>query len=246
MGRGGEIAVDVAAAGRDVVHEVALGVADVGGVVLVVDLGGVGVHGFSLVEHGGQDLVGDLDQPQGLLGCLDGLGGHRGHPVADVANPVVEADLVVGMGVGPALPAGRVLDPGGVAVVQHGMHAGNGCGLRVVDAQDPGVGVGAAQHLGVQHPPGLDVVGERGVALGQAHRVDLDLRLAHYGHFGHLAGRHQAGHGLGGVGGLAVGIGGGGAVAVGERPEHQGCERLGVLAPQDGPPARLTASTGFT
>ena len=129
VGRGRQVAVHVAPSGLDVVHEVALGVADVGGVVLVVDLGGVGVHGVALVVDRGQDLVFDLDEPHGLLGRLDGLGGHRGHPVADVADPVVEAHLVVGVGVGPALAAGGVLDPGGVAVVQHRVDSGDGPGL---------------------------------------------------------------------------------------------------------------------
>ena len=233
VGCGREVAVDVAALGRQVVHQVALGVADVGGVVLVVDLGGVGVHGKALVEHGRQDLVFDLDEAHGLLGGLDGLGGHRGDPVADVSDPVVEAHLVVGVGVGPALPAGCVLDPGRVAVMQHRVDPLDGPGRRVVDAQDAGVGVRAAQHLGVQHPPGLHVVGEGRVALGQPHRVHLDLGLADHGHVGHLLRRHQPGHCMGRFGSRAAGGRlGGRPIAVGERLDDQRCERLGLLAPE--------------
>ena len=232
VGRGGHVAVHIAARGLYVVHQVALRVADVGRIVLIVDLGGVGLHGVALVEHRGQDLVGDLDEPQGLLGLLDGLGGHRRHPVAHVADPVIEADLVVGVGVGPALPAGGVLHPGGVGVVQHLVHAGDGPGLRVVDSQDAGVGVRAAQNLGVQHPPGLYVVGEGGVALGQAHRVDLDFGLADHGHVGHLPRRHQPGHGLGRFGGRSVGVRfRGRPVAVGHRFDDERREWLGLLAP---------------
>jgi hypothetical protein len=53
-----------------------------------------------LVEDGGQDLVGDVDQLERLLGDLLRVRGHGGDAVADVADLVVEADLVVGGGLG--------------------------------------------------------------------------------------------------------------------------------------------------
>ena len=96
---------------------------------------------------------------------FDRLGGHRGHPIADVADLVVKRNLVVGLGIWVRLTTGGVLDSRHVAVVDHSMNAGQGSGRRVVDGDDPSVGVGAAENLGVQQTAHLKVVGERRVAL---------------------------------------------------------------------------------
>ena len=44
------------------------------------------------------------------------------------------------------------------------MNAGQGSGRRVVNGDDPSVGVGAAENLGVQQTAHLEVVSERWVA----------------------------------------------------------------------------------
>ena len=80
-------------------------------------------HRLELVEDRRQDVVGDLDQAQGLVGDLRGLGGHSRHAVADVTDLRVEAHLVVRVRVGPALAARRVLHPWRVLVVEDGVHA---------------------------------------------------------------------------------------------------------------------------
>ena len=123
-GAAANAALDVAAFGFEVVHDVALSVGDVGRVVLVVDDRRAGFDRLQLVEHRRQHLVGHVDQPHRLLRDLDRLGGDRRDAVADVTNLVVEADLVVRVRVRPRLAAGGVLHPRRVAVVQHGVHAG--------------------------------------------------------------------------------------------------------------------------
>ena len=99
----GEALLDVSPLSVDVVDDVAFAVVDVLGVLLVVDHRGSGLHRLKLVEHGGQHLVGDVDEAQRLLGDLCGIGRHGCYSVADVPHLGVEAHLVVGMGVGPAL-----------------------------------------------------------------------------------------------------------------------------------------------
>ena len=196
---GGDRRVDIAALGGDVVDDVAVAVVDLDGVGFVVDDRRTRQHRLALVENRRQDLVGDVDQSAGLLGDVDALGRDDCDPVADVAHLVVEAHLVVRVRVRPTLAARGVLDPRGVAVVEDGVDAGQCPGPGVVDGDDAGVGVRAAQHLGVEHAAQFDVVGERRVALGETHRVDLDLGASDDRHLGDVARRHQSGHGRGSV-----------------------------------------------
>ena len=84
--------------------DVARGVADADGVRLVVDPGRPLGQRLELVEHRRQDLVGHLDPAAGLLGELGRLGGDRRHPVAHVADLVVEAHLIPGYGLGQLWP----------------------------------------------------------------------------------------------------------------------------------------------
>jgi hypothetical protein len=85
--------------------DVARGVVDADGVLLVVDPGRPLGQRLELVEHGRQDLVGHRDAAAGRLGDLGGLGGHGRHAVAHVTDLVVEAHLVPRVRVGPALAA---------------------------------------------------------------------------------------------------------------------------------------------
>ena len=107
------------------------------------------------------------------------------------------------------------------------MHARQRDGLAVVDVDDACVSVGAPEQLGVEHPAKLDVVGEGGVALGQLHRVDLDLRLADDVHLRHVDRGDQAWHRRWALGWRIVGVVGNGMGAVGQRAEHDRPERLG-------------------
>ena len=51
----------------------------------------------------------------------------------------------------------------------------------------------AVQHLGVEHPPHLDVVDECGIAFGQLDGIYLALRLADNLGFGNFRAGHDAG-----------------------------------------------------
>ena len=105
--------------------------------------------GMERLVHGhqrGQRLVLHIDEREGGGGRLQGLGCHRGHRVA------VVADLVDGQ-------HGRVLHQRAVVLLdvlevrgrEHRHDPGMGLGRRRVDAEDAGVGVGAAQDPGVEH-----------------------------------------------------------------------------------------------
>ena len=120
------------------------------------------------VEDGRQHLVGDLDQPAGLLGQLGRLGRDGGDAVADVAHLVVEADLIPRVRVRPALARRGVLHARRVQVVDDGVDARQRARGGVVDRDDPRVRVRAAQHLRVQQPARLDVGRERGACPSRA------------------------------------------------------------------------------
>jgi len=128
----------------DLARDVAGGVEDALGVGLVVDDRCAGPDRLDLVEDGREHVVGHLDPSARLLGDRHALRGDRGDPVADVADLVVEADLVPRSRVRPALAAGGVLHAGGVERVQHRVHARQGARLGVVDGDDARVGVRAA------------------------------------------------------------------------------------------------------
>ena len=110
------------------------------------------------------------------------------------------------------------------------MHAGQReCGT-VVDVEDAGVGVGAAQHPGVQHAAQFDVVGEGRVAASQLDAVDLQFGLADDGHLRHIGGEDEARHRRRHTGSCGGGLVGGGILAVGERRQDGGPEWHGGLA----------------
>ncbi len=239
--RGRERSVDVATMSAEPVDDVAIAIEDPFRVGFVVDHGGARLDRRELVEHRRQDLVLDLDQADRFLGGLDRLGRDDGDPVAHVTHLVVEADLVVRMRVGPRLATGRVLHPGGVPVVEDLVHTRHRSRRPVVDVEDAGVGVGAVQQLGEQHPPQLDVVGERRIALGQLHCVDLDLRLAHHRHLRHVHRRHDSWYGRRERRGRVVGVHLDRIRAVGHRRQHDGHEGIDRVAPQH----RGGAADGF-
>ena len=178
------------------------GVVDALGVRLVVDQRRTRRDRLDLVEYRGEDLVGDLDAPAGLFGDPQRLGRHGRHAVAYEADLVVEADLVPRRGVRPGLTARGVLHPWRVAVVDHGVHAGQRPGLAVVDGQDASVCVRAAQHLGIQHVAQVDVVGEDGPSLGETQGVDLGLGLSDHCRAGDVARQDDVGHGKRGLQGF--------------------------------------------
>jgi hypothetical protein len=75
------------------------------------------------------------------------------------------------------------------------VHPGHGPGPGVVDRDDAGMGVRASQHLRVQHPAQLHVVGEGRVALDQPQPVHLGLGLPDHDGLRHLGRPDHRGHG---------------------------------------------------
>jgi hypothetical protein len=177
-----------AQAARQVALRVAVGKRHV--VRLVVDHRRAGGHALAGVEDGGQLLVFDLDQLQRALGDLLGLGGHRGHAIANVAHLAVQADEVQRAGDRVRLAGGRMHHARDVLVGEHRVHPRQGARFADVNPLDPAVGNGAVQQLADQHPAHLHVGSEGGLALRQLHRVQF--RLCHT-HVSGPGGRHDHG-----------------------------------------------------
>jgi hypothetical protein len=101
------------------------------------------------VDHGGQQLILDLNQVERILSDVTALGHHCGHRLADMSHLLV-GDAVLGRG--RAREAGqRARLRGSLGPGHHEQHAGQRPGLAYVNADDSRVGVRAAQHGGVGH-----------------------------------------------------------------------------------------------
>ena len=177
------------------VHEqfdgnVAFGVVNHLGVIFVVNHGRAGLHRFFRREGRGQLFVFDFDAFQRFLYKLRCFGGHGGHPVADVADFRIEADLVVGGRLGIALAAAGVDDAGQVGVGLDGMDAGQCQGVGGIDGKDAGMGDGAGEEAAIEHTGQLDIVGKYGATFGQFDGVHLRFGLVD-----DLGARGRDGHG---------------------------------------------------
>ena len=150
-----------------------------------------------------------------------------------MANLVVERDLVVGLRVRIGLTTGGVFDARHVAMVDHGMHAGQGSGRRVVDRDDSSMGVGTAQNLGVQKIPHLEVIGEGRVALHQPECVDLHLGLTHDSGDRYVRRRNDARDGGRTDRWIVLRVVDSGVDAVSHRFDHQGAEGFCLLASEN-------------
>ena len=130
--------------------------AESGGGDVVVEDGRVCRHGRLHVGHGGHNVVAHLYERQGLLGHVGAGGGDGGDGVALVQHLVRGEDVVADV-----LHAGEDVLTDLCQRIGHLCQVGRrgdrpdvwvGLGLAGVDGRDAGVGVGAAQHLAVQHP----------------------------------------------------------------------------------------------
>jgi len=111
---------------------------------VLVDEGGPRLEGLQGVDDGGDHLVINGDLGQGLLEGVLRLGGDAGDFVPHVADLVCgERGLVQG--------GDAELGLGGAPAGQDGPNPGDFLGRRGIDVQDPGVGVGAAEHPSVEH-----------------------------------------------------------------------------------------------
>ena len=129
---------------------------------------------MSEVGDGGQRLVVDVDQLDGVLGDVAALGDDERDRVAD--------ELHLALGQRRARGVGDVLARDGVPGLldvrvevlgdEHRVHTGQRERRRRVDAVDPGPGERAAHEAGVQHAGPRDVVDERAMAGEQAGVLD--------------------------------------------------------------------------
>ncbi len=111
MIRLGEPGLDIPDVGPDVMNDVALGVVGAFHVGLVVDHRRRVLHRFVLVEDRRQHLVLHVDEFDGRFGDLERVGRDDGHSIADMADLVVEADLIVREWIRVALTSGGVPHP---------------------------------------------------------------------------------------------------------------------------------------
>ena len=145
------------------------------------DLRGVRLErGFGF-EHERQDLVVDRNQPQGLFRDVTVLGRHRRHRFSDETHRVIERVAAV---LGDLLHLVVVLLATGDAagtpddlrrlVRQDRFHPRERLRAGGVDGPDAGVRMRATQHLRVEHPGQLHVVG---VLCAARHALDcVDAR----------------------------------------------------------------------
>ena len=117
----------------------------------------VGVQRVAGVDHGGQRRVLDVDQRERVAGGVAGLGDDERHLLPLVAHLVGgEHGLHVVRERGH--PGEAAL--GELLAGDDGAHERMRLGGQRVDGDDPGTGVRAAQHGGVQHAGQGDVVDE--------------------------------------------------------------------------------------
>ena len=109
------------------------------------------------IDHRGQRFVDDFDQIAGVLGDVAILRRHRRHRLADMAHPVMGDYRLEHR---RARPGGeRVADLRGIGAGHHAENARERLSLAHVDGDDPGMGMGAAQHRRVRHLGHVDIVG---------------------------------------------------------------------------------------
>ena len=129
------------------------------------------LHGLEGVEHRMQLLVLNVDEFQGFVGYILGLGGDGGHRLSDEPHPV----LGQGWNVPQAASVENALNVGSR---QHGVDSRQDSGLGGVDAGDLGVRIGTPQNLAPQGSRKLDVGGVQGLTRYLLRAINPVYRLA--------------------------------------------------------------------
>ena len=143
----GKTGLDIAELGLDVMHRIPGSGINTNRIALVMNDWRAGLYGFNFVKYGRQHLILDLDQLEGSFGDFKGIGRHGSHPISNVANLVVEADLVVRRRVRVGLASRRILDALDVLVVDDCPDTGQGERLCIIDGDDTRMGMGACQQF---------------------------------------------------------------------------------------------------
>ena len=174
----GEGLVQVAKVARAAAHQVARDVAALrehkGHVALGVHHDVV-IECLGKVEQRLEHLIVDLDELEGLVGGLLGLGGDDRHLLVLIAHEVLEDQAVVGTRLRIALSGDGKAALGHVLVGVDAHHAGHLEGARRVDGANLGAGIGAALELDDQRARGHQVTRVDGTTLEQGLRVLLGL-----------------------------------------------------------------------
>ena len=174
----GECLVQVAKVVDAAAHQVARHVAALrehkGHVALGVDHDIV-IECLRKVEQRLEHLIVDLDELEGLVGGLLGLGGDNRHLLVLIAHEVLEDQAVVRRGLRIALAGNGKAALGHVLVGIDAHHAGHLQGARRVDGADLGAGVGTALELDDEGARGHQVARVDGTTLEQGLRVLLGL-----------------------------------------------------------------------
>ena len=173
--RVGKSGLDVADGDVDGAGDIAGGVPDPGGIVLVVDHRCVGGERVVDGEHRREQLVVDFDESQCLLGDDLRLGGNGGHPVAHEADLGVEHPRVVWARLGVALACGGIAGGRGVGMSQHDRHPLEGLGLGDVDPLDHRMRMRRGEQRHEERGRQIEVAGKDRLPGHEGHSVDLAL-----------------------------------------------------------------------
>ena len=177
----GEGLVQVAIIAGTAAHQVARDIAALrehkGHVALGVDHDVV-IERLGKVEQRLEHLVVDLDELEGLVGGLLGLGGDDRHLLVLIAHEVLEDQSVIRRGLRIALAGDGKAALGHVLVGVDAHHAGHLQGARRIDGADLGAGIGAALELDDEGTGGHQVARVDGTALEQGLRVLLGLLVS--------------------------------------------------------------------
>ena len=174
----GEGLVQVAKVAGTAAHQIARDVAALrehkGHVALGVDHDVV-IERLGKVEQRLEHLIVDLDELEGLVGGLLGLGGDDRHLLVLVAHEVLENQTVVRRGLRIALAGDGEAALGHVLVGIDAHDTGHLQGARRVDGADLGAGIRAAFELNDEGAGGHHIARVDGTALEQGLRVLLGL-----------------------------------------------------------------------
>ena len=132
-----------------------------------------GLQGFRRVEGEGEGAVLHPDEVQSAAGGVEVGCGDGGDLISNEAGTGVEDEQVGGE------PSGGDVEGG-----DESMDSGEGLRLRGVDAEDVGVGVGAAEDEAVSHVRQLEVGGVHGFAGEFFAEVAADGAVSGGGHGG--------------------------------------------------------------
>jgi hypothetical protein len=136
---------------------------------LRVHAGSVRAQRLFSIKDGGQHLILDADQAQGILRQGFALRRHHGHLITHKTHDVIEGEQV------------RINRHGWhITMRQHHMHSGQAHCLRDIDIDNTGMGMRAAQRTSVQHSRPFEIRGVACFPLDLVHQAHTRNNGTHY------------------------------------------------------------------